>query len=162
MSSRTPGADSGTGTLAAFRLPRESGSPAGSATRPGEAGGGGEGELVPGTGDSGPGRGKATPCRAPRNSVRVARHRAELRPRPRGSDTARAAILRGTKAGAGTTEPGSAWVPIAVRRVGKWGTSSAAPPPPRSRGPVDQDRRSPAAAGPPLTSAPRRRPVRSP
>lgn len=71
MSSRTPGADSGTGTLAAFRLPRESGSPAGSATRPGKGGG-----LVPGIGDSGPGRGEATPCRAPRNSVRVARHRA--------------------------------------------------------------------------------------
>lgn len=78
MSSRTPGADSGTGTLAAFRLPRESGSPAGSATRQGKGG------LVPGTGDSGPGRGEATPCRAPLNSVRVARHRAELRPRPRG------------------------------------------------------------------------------
>lgn len=35
MSSRTPGADSGTGTLAAFRLPRESVSQAGSPIRPG-------------------------------------------------------------------------------------------------------------------------------
>lgn len=90
MNSRTPGADSGTGTLAAFRLPRESGSPAGSATRPRKGGGG----SSPGLGT--PGLAAATPSRAPRNSVRVARHRAELRPQ----------LLGGNRHRAGSDPPG--------------------------------------------------------
>lgn len=102
-SSRTPGADSGTGTLAAFRLPRESVSQAGC---PYPAGGGVR-EESQGLANSGPGRSETTPCRAPGKSGGVARHRAKVlsptpppHPRPREpTDTARGASLRGTKVG---------------------------------------------------------------
>lgn len=101
MSSRTPGADSGTGTLAAFRLPRESVSQAGSPIRPGVGWGKSPRDSrTPGLGAARrlPAVPPASPAGWPATAPRCVPPTPTPRPRePTG--IARGASLRGTKVG---------------------------------------------------------------